>query len=266
MKIVHRISISTTPDIRRELAELGVTVREGLATFEVDEAHPTWPGIESWVARRGALDMVSTRFSAEEIAEAPWVAVLPAWHWEYPQPEDEYLEVTYDLSGYCRQCGIGAVQKAPFRMKSEPRWGKNEILQLNWVFGEYFVKPALWKDVFEPRGVGSRPVLDMDGKRELKTVVQLATSGEAVVEMGSEAPTRCASCGRAKYLPHVRGPFPRVARVPAVPLARTEQWFGSGASAYQVVLASRELVRALSSRKVRGVSFKPTARQASPTA
>jgi len=264
MQIFHRVSISTTPEIGRELARLGVTAGEGLATFEIDEADGRWPEIRSWIARRGAVDVVSTKFSAAEIADASWVAVLPAWHWDYPQPEDQYLEVTYDLTNRCRECGIGATQKAPFRMRSEPRWGRNQILQLNWVFGEFFVKPELWKDILQPLGVGCRPALDRGGDRELRTVVQLETSGNVVVEADGEARARCASCGRVKYLPHVRGPFPRVARVAGAHLVRTEQWFGSGASAYQVVLASQKLARALISRKTRGVSLQPAALEGRP--
>src|SRR5262249_30101958 len=129
--IRHRISINATGHDREVLARLGVLVGTGLVTFEIDESDSAWPRISEWATRRSALDMVSSHFSPEEIAEAEWLGMDPRWHWSYPQPEDDFgfRSVTYDLSQYCSTCGIGAVQKAAFRMKSEPRWGRNGILQ-----------------------------------------------------------------------------------------------------------------------------------------
>src|SRR6266849_2102839 len=117
MQIIHRISISTTPEIRKELSSLGVVVGEGLVTFEVDETHKSWRGLKLWIDERRAVDIVTTKFSNREIAHARWLELVPTWHHGYPQPEDNfgYREVTYDRSEYCAQCGIGAKQKAPFR-------------------------------------------------------------------------------------------------------------------------------------------------------
>jgi len=122
MQVIHRVTISTTPQIRKELAALGLAVGEGFVTFEVDESNPAWSEISTWISRSGAVDVVSTKFTTTEMNAASWFALAPTWHCGYPQPEDEYLEVTYDLSAYCPSCGIGAVQRAPFRMKGEPRW------------------------------------------------------------------------------------------------------------------------------------------------
>ena len=45
---------------------------------------------------------------------------------------------------------IGAKQVSPFRMKESPNWGRRSILQMNWLFDEYFVKPEVWNAVFQP--------------------------------------------------------------------------------------------------------------------
>lgn len=257
MQVIHRVSISATPQIRKELADLGVAVGEGFVTFEVDESSPEWTAIASWIARRSAVDVVSTKFATSELNAAAWFAWAPTWHCGYPQPEDEYLEVTYDVSAYCAACGVGAVQRAPFRMKGEPRWGRNEILQLNWVFGEYFATPALWRRAFEPAGVRSRAVLDAGGAKELSSVVQLVVSDEVDVETAGLTFDTCSRCHRQKFHPQARGFFPAVLAEPGERIVRTRQWFGSGASAYQVVLAARSWVRAL--KGVRGVTFVPAA-------
>jgi len=259
MQVIHRVTISTTPQIRKELAALGLAVGEGFVTFEVDESNPAWSEISTWISRSGAVHVVSTKFTTTEMNAASWFALAPTWHCGYPQPEDEYLEVTYDLSAYCPSCGIGAVQRAPFRMKGEPRWGRNEILQLNWVFGEYFAKPALSTRVFQRIGVPSRGVLDADGANTLSSV-QLVVANEVDVETAGLPFETCSRCHRPKFHPHARGFFPGVAGEDGERVARTKQWFGSGASAYQVVLATRVVVREL--KGVRGVTFKPSANSA----
>jgi len=256
MQIIHRISVSTTPQIRKELADLGLAVGEGFVTFEVEESNPAWPEFGSWISRRGAVDVVSTKFTAAELKAASWLALAPTWHCGYPQPEDGYLEVTYDLSGYCPACGIGAVQRGPFRMKGEPKWGRNEILQLNWVFGEFFAKPALWSRAFERVGVQSRAVLDADRASPLSTVVQLVVADEVDVDAAGLPFETCSRCHRPKLHPHARGFFPPVLQVDGERVVRSRQWFGSGASAYQVVLAPAAVVRAL--KGVRGVTFVPS--------
>ncbi|HSP78312.1 MAG TPA: hypothetical protein VLQ93_07270 [Myxococcaceae bacterium] len=201
MQIIHRISIDSTPEIRRELATMGIVVgASGLVTFEIDEAYDSWPALQSWIARRDAFDLISTNFSKKEIAEARWLELEPDWHHGYPQPGEDhfgYWEATYDVADFCERCGIGLKQKAPFQMKAEPRWGRRGILQLNWVFDEFFVTPEVWSAIFRPHGIGCRPVLNTKGA-ELKTVVQLVVQ-EGVKTEGLEA-ERCTHCGRLKFL------------------------------------------------------------------
>jgi len=262
MKVKHRVSFTVRPPDREDLAALGIHVGDGLVAFVIDDADTAWPAVSAWVARRRAVHTVSTEFSSDELSTAEWLELLPDWHHGYPQPADDfgYLALTYDLSHYCPSCGVGAIQKAPFRMRREPAWGRRSILQLNWVFDEFFVTPATWRSVFAPLGVASQPVLHRSG-RELATVVQLVSGDDDVdVETeGLEART-CPDCRRVKYASVVRGPFPRLHREPTTYLARTRQYFGSGASAYRAVLASAQLVGALRTHEIRGVSFKPVDR------
>lgn len=262
MQVIHRISIGSTPPIRRELATMGWSVGPGddatgnIVTFEVDESHSNWNAVKEWIGRSGAVDVVSTNFSKSEIAAAAWLELQPDWHWSYPQPEDEYQRATYDLSEYCELCGIGLRQIAPFRMRGEPKWGRRSILQLNWVFDEYFVTPELGRDIFEPWGISSAPVTDTRGK-ELKTVVQLEVNQRvAIVTEGLEGET-CRRCGRTKYLPVTRGRFPSLVEMPSGSAVRTTAYFGSGASAHAAVLLSQGLASKLREADVRGASVRP---------
>lgn len=269
MRVVHRVSINATPEIRRELASMqsfvgkGDPVASDLVTFEIEEAHESWPAVREWIARRKALDVVSTRFSREEIESARWLEPEIEWHHGYPQPREldfGYREATYDLTEYCERCGIGLKQKAPFQMKGEPKWGKRNILQLNWIFDEYFVTPEVWKAVFKPNGIDCRSVVDRKGA-ELKTVVQLIAQEEVgiLTEGLFTEEEACSRCGRTKYLPVTRGPFPALTSEPSSAMVKTREYFGSGASAQQGVLISQAVARSLMANNVRGASLRPAA-------
>jgi hypothetical protein len=267
MEVLHRISFNSTSELRRELARLGVTVGEGepltsgFVTFVVSESHESWPALRSWVINHRALDIASTTFSSAEISAAHWLELVPDWHHGYPQPREldfGYLDGTYDISAYCSQCGIGKKQKASFQMKGEPKWGRRGILQLNWVFDEYFVTPEVWSSFFKPHGIACLPVLNTKAK-ELKTVVQLTTSEHVMVDVSGMPFETCSKCGRVKYLPHTRGFFPTLLAEPGGAMAKTHEYFGSGASAHRGVLLSQAIVEALNSAGVRGASFRPVA-------
>ena len=260
MQIIHRISLASSGEIREELARLGVVVADhGFVSFEIDEADETWPGLRDWIPRRRAVDIARTKFSKKELGEARWLELVPSWHWGYPQPDEGefgYRRATYDLAEWCPECGLGLRQKAPFQMKGEPKWGKKGILQLNWVFDEYFATPEVWSSAFEPHGVGRRSVLKNDGS-ELKTVVQLVIEEEVGVVTSSLVAERCGKCSRTRYLPATRGRFPALIREPTRAIARTSEYFGSGAQASRRVMVSQDLARTLDAKGIRGASFRP---------
>jgi hypothetical protein len=146
-------------------------------------------------------------------------------------------------------------------MKGEPKWGRNAIMQLVWVYDEIFVTPDAWTRVFKPAGVACRPVLNTKGV-ELKTAVQLVVEATVGIITDGLAFERCERCGRTKYLPVTRGAFPALRDVPTAPLVRTAEYFGSGAQADQRVLISQDLARALTAGGVRGAELKPVAESA----
>ena len=260
MQIVHRVGITSTPEIRRELANLGIVVPDtGIVAFDVDEANEHWPELQKWIARRHASDIPSTRFSSDEIEGATWLEMMPNWHQGYPQPNQAdfgYLQASYDLSDYCEECGMGLRQRAPFQMKSEPKWGRNGILQLNWIFDEYFTTPAVWNSLFRPHGVSVRSVTNTKGL-ELKTVVQLAIEQEVGVTTTGLSSETCRRCSRTKYLPVQRGRFPALAEKPPAAVVRTRESFGSGRVADRRVIVSQGLAHDLRRQGIRGVSLRP---------
>lgn len=237
---------------------MGIVVgAKGFVSFEVDETQESWPAVQRWISAKKPVDIVTTKFSKQEIADAAWLELMPDWHHGYPQPDEDvfgYRAATYDLSNYCAECGTGMKQRAPFRMKAEPKWGRNEILQLNWVFDEYFVTPALWTKVFEPFGIAHREVLGINGQA-LKSVVQLSVDQETDVVADGLETQKCPECGRTKFVPVMRGAFPALAREPTSQMARTVQYFGSDKMASKRIVISRKLADALEG--VHGASVRP---------
>jgi hypothetical protein len=257
VKVVHRVTLSIEPPLLTELLADGISAREGLNTLRLTEA--VW---NSWGPRleaAGAVHLIETSFTSAELSRAPWLRVVAAWHHGYPQPHEDsfgYLSTTYSAESGCGQCGAGRVQVEPFRMAKEPVWGSRQLLQLHWVFDEFFATPQLWSTAFAPLGIGKRPVSDRGGTGSLRTVVQLDVeeSGSLRIdEVGSSCPT----CSVRKYLPSRAGYFPGLADPPTGHMVRSVEWFGSGASAANAVLVSQELYSRLKKLRVKGVKFVP---------
>jgi len=258
MMIIHRVSLQVSSDVQRSLASAGLGVEQGFVSFEIDESDARWPAVSQLVDRVGAVDIVSTQFSNQEIATATALQMAPSWHWGYPQPKEDfgYLELTYDLANYCPTCGVGLRQKAPFRLSGEPRWGSRHLLQLNWVFDEFFIRPEKWEEVFQPLGIGHRPVLNAATGRELTSVVQLTVSYELAADVPATSRAACVACGRVKYEPHTRGRLPYI-NLKGVHAAKTEQYFGSGTSAWKAIVVSAELCERVRRASLKGVEFVP---------
>lgn len=228
-----------------------------MSTLEIEESDSRWLEIEPLIQKYKAVDLANTKFTAKEMSDAAWLCLKSTWHHGYPMPDDDfgYLELTYDLEGYDSKTGIKKVQKAPFRMKAEPAWKKNHLLQLNWIYDTFFVLPQVWESVFEPLGIGYEPVLKHSSNEELKTIVQLKSEGEVPTALDLAG---CAQEGE-KYLPVTKGFFPKASTFDGWKghYLLSREYFGSGASANKAVIVSREFYSAVKANKLKGVDFIP---------
>jgi len=262
VKILHRITITADSGIQNQLRGLGIEVEQGFVTFEIDESNVSWPELEPMLSAWQAVDVVTTKFTKSELKKATNLRMAPSWQHGYPQPDDDfgYLTASYDLTDYCAECGVGKRQIAPFRMKGEPKWGKKHILQLNWIFDEFFILPEVWESTFQSIGVGRRPVIDHRTGQELRTVVQIditATAASALQIAVDQPSETCTSCGRRKYLPISKGSFPLFEVEPTETMLKTQEYFGSGASAWKAVVVSSNLFQRITDQKLKGVEFIP---------
>lgn len=255
MNITHNIALSVGAKEQAAFRAAGIELQSGFVSFKIDERDTRWPSVQALASKFKAVDTASTSFAAAELNSASYLAVIPTWHNGYPAPTNDagYLAATFDLTDYCKVCGIGKKQVAPFRLANAPVWGSKSIFQLNWIFDEYFVPPSVWEKIFAPIGIEAGPVvLDSTGEK-IDSVVQLVISVVAELEITGPS-EKCSCCGRVKFHPVSRGFFPAI-RGEANGIFKSSQYFGSGASANKQVIASDSLYREIKYSRLKGIDF-----------
>jgi hypothetical protein len=254
----NQLTAKRAASLRAQLELRGLVKRgNSLLNFTILEDQTLWPEVAAILLEYPALDLTWTEFSPAELRVAQWVELRATSHHGYPMPDEDfgYLAATFDLREYCSACGVGAVQNAPFRLRSEPRWGRRRVLQLNWAFDVFFVDAVLYQSAFAPLGVRARPVLHHRSGKVLPTVVQLVPDHDEMVLALTDAPTEtCESCGRVKHLPLGRRQHHIQHTLPGQ-FVRSHQVFGSGASAHRLVVASNALYQAILHSGTRGLSY-----------
>lgn len=265
MKIIHRLSLLREEVAKQKLLSLGINIRKDHLHFEIDESDEKWPEASKIAQEYKLSDFPRTQFNNTELQNARLLAMWTTWHCGYPMPDDDfgYKELTYDLSNWCERCGIGKVQKAPFRLRQEPNWGKNSVMQIHWVYDEYFAKPEVWEQIFKPFGIETISTLRHRTGLELKTVVQLKLDSLAASEVNTTGLPyeRCDECGRIKYLPHTKGMFPAFLKADGnpKPIFKTREYWGSGGSAFREVIITNKLYKSITTANLKGVTFAPVA-------
>lgn len=213
-----------------------------------------------------------------------WYQLYSTGHFGYPQPEDTWESAVYDTAGYCPRCGIGGVQRRPFRFRSEPKASHSQFIQLNWVFDEFFVRPEV-RPALEMAGINGAsfgPALrhrTVEPLAEVEQLIVLSLLPGGLVTEGlqtvtckagneesslSEAPQHTLRyppgtpyCGRVKYHHPPTLRFRAAAFAQAPDLVKSAEWFGSGGEAFRAVLASARVVALAKQRRWRGLKWKP---------
>lgn len=291
MKIKHRIAQNGDDPFWKEIDRLGIDydraapdkVRSGgISVLNVTEDLDEWPQIERLlVTHQVATHSVSNIYTKSELDCAPWLVMSASGHHGYPQPEDDYHVATYDLTEFCPTCGIGPVQERPFRLRADPGSKRSHFVQLNWVFDEFFLSEET-REGLQSSGIqGIEFLAPLLGRKErpserLSQMVVKTTLPSAIDRTGLQ-PVTCQIqneefrpdspssnqegpfCGRLKFHRTRRGPH-RIsgsAFEGAPSVVKSNEWFGSGRSANQLVIVSQEFRQVVTSAKWRGVSFEP---------
>jgi hypothetical protein len=215
---------------------------------------------------------------------AKFFEVLASGHHGYPQPQDDYLRTVYETA--CLRCGIHGRQIHPFRVRKSPLAPHSAFLQLNWVFDAFFVHPKV-ADILALAGItgiGFGPVVDHRTGREIDDRVQLLIEtivscaettrlfamtcrpdNEEIIRLRGRFPTWKSNfanyppetyCGRLKHHRPTAVGISNLEDRDLPDVFQTEEWFGSGAGASRLTLASERLVEVVQQLGWRGVEFR----------
>ncbi len=253
-----------------DLVAYAPNLSNGPVYFEISEDDPRWEDVvrllpEGQSGKRRISDRTWTVFTEQEREEAEFLNIGTCWTHGYPEPSDikpvpgtrylPYFSATYDLTGFCPACSTGARQKAPFRMKREPSWGRRSIMRLNWVDDELFVKPDVWATIFKPFGLACQPVLLYETGRQMESVVQLVISAETSLDLGRVSYQTCPQCAARKYSPTCRGLFPAPTE-PVPSISKSRQYLGFD-TAFKAIVVASPLYKKIRDAGLRGAEFRP---------
>ncbi len=192
-----------------------------------------------------------------------------------PDLDGSYKEISFNPEKECPKCGIGKEQIAPIHLKREPKLHRNDFMGIFWTY-DIFARNEIF-DVLSKNnitGFEAYPVIHHKKNVPLTTVKQLKITGELASGIVDDNLTRADveritadntiahenyPCGHIKYLGLGRGMYKFSRRIfKDVPdLVKTSEWFGSGHSAFQLVLASAKFVQLYMQNNWKGLSLYP---------
>lgn len=221
---------------------------------------------------------IGTVYEKTDIEKAEWFIVNPG-QYQYPQPEGDfgYLEATFNLDNHCGLCGIGKVQNAPYRIKTEPIQRKSQFWGLHWTYEAIFVRQET-QNILRSNNVKgiqfSKPVLHKKGI-EIESYHQLHI--DTILEKGfdhynaqiitckinneenlnTDKKSNC--CGRIKFHhPRIGGYlFDKNIFKADFDIVQTNEYFGSGGSANRLQIVSKRIKKLIEENKLKGLSFTP---------
>jgi hypothetical protein len=267
MNIIHRVIFNTDQhDVFNYFIRMGIKMNYSgiISTFEIGENDRKWDSVLKFINDYPSEQIFDfqykTQFSEDEINNANFFAIAPNWHFGYPQPENGfgYLKITYNSIMSCNKCGIKPKQIAPFSIKKSPKWGKRNIVQLNWIFDEFFISGNLKLQLErECSKLNFKVVNKFRTKCQLDDIFQLDITQTVDLDMSTVTKfERCKVCNQIKYLPHTRGFFPYPTD-DYFNIAHSIQCFGSGHEARHAVLINKNIYDLFNRIGVIGISYIP---------
>jgi hypothetical protein len=227
------------------LKQFGIVVKKGYDSFCIDEGalyYELGPYLDRWEVRVTAV----SKFSKEEETNAANLVFLSPWANGYPMPDDDdgFQRTTYDDIDFCPKCGGGLRQKEPFRIRVRPKWSKKrKLFTLNWIHDEIFVHKEFYEMYFKPLGVECNDVLLHRKDTIIDDAVQLTIKeSNRPIRLDGYPFDVCVRCNRRRYKLINSGFFPPfTGEQEDLPICKSREWFGTGASTRKYIFISQTL-------------------------
>ena len=222
--------------------------------------------------------VIGTEYEKNDFKNAEWF-IINAGEYQYPQPQNDfgYLQATFNTEYYCKTCGIGKVQNAPYRLRTLPKQPNNQFWGLHWEFDAIFVRQET-KNIFEKENIKgihfSNPVLHkknivienfyqlhidnildkgFDNYNAQKITCKINN------EEGFKSDNILQNCGRVKFHhPRIGGYlFDKDIFNKYYDIVESYEYFGSGGSSSKLQIVSKKIKDIIDSNKLKGLSFIP---------
>lgn len=283
METWHRVSFGHKDKVDTIIESLNLKTKRSplprggyIIHIDITESDPEWPKISKLIEEKDGLDIYDTNFTDSEILDAEWVRLIPVFERGFPQPQNGWEKINYEEE--CPTCGVGYRQTAPFRLKGEPRLGKNHFLGLYWTYTLFCVQEVI--NVLEAHNIQGYevwPAIIHKTNQASKIVSQLIFPHVAAPALADEDKLQpeqgsmpvpyppgfrgtCPLCGITKYEYHKRGymHLKREALIKDTDFQLTYEWFGSGGyGGNREILISHSVAKLIIDKKWRGVRLKP---------
>lgn len=237
-------------------------------SFNLFEDDPVFELFIKYIKNGEIIDSPATaryHYSKEDIDNSEWFQIRSTHHWSYPQPEDNYLNVTYNTENYCQKCGHGLIQNSFFRMKSEPSWGRRKFMHLHWVMDELFINTRLLGDFIKQgfSGFNIKDVYSKNGKEILSTVKQVYINNFFKCNYTYTDSTKYIKCTNCNTEKHVLGfiglltadnkSFKKI----KTDIFKSEEIFGDGLMASHHIIVSKKVLNYFLDKSITEIVFTP---------
>lgn len=181
-------------------------------------------------------EYIQFEYSKEEILASEYCVIRNYHYCGYP----EHLnDITCEWQDNCTSCHYNAVQIDDYRVSKVAKhklWGF-----FAWVFEVLFASVDLYQEVFEPLGIGCRPLRTKGGKI-IDGVVQLVIPviDEDMVFLNHNY-RECPECGKRKYVGAPINPFYPLHKHPLPHIYLSKERFGDGWFSDREIYISTEL-------------------------
>lgn len=253
MEVWVHFSFSETrePMLTRYIKENGLPYDDdpSFSVMDIGEKNPHWEAITKRIEAEHAFHLYETKFTQSELSSAKWLTVRSQWYYDYPQPEDQWFDLTYTQENRCADCRIGLIQKDDFRFKRTPKWGRRNFCMTNWVYDELFVSPRA-KEMLESSNLTGFSFLEVKkkgGSERLPDIWQLwipTVLPEGIADLTSNIADYyvCSVCGKRKLRESGSGmlAFHEEAFADAPDFAKSGEWFGGDGNACRKIIASHK--------------------------
>ncbi len=255
MKNLHKVFSDWSKKQIAILDKYNIKVETGYDSFWIEENN-IYQQLKPYFDEWGIKETIISKFTQEEENNAERLVWAGTWANGYPMNDSDfgYQKTTYNDDNFCSTCGMGLIQKEPFRLKKAPNWGgSKKIFSLNWVYDELFVKKEVYETLFKSKGIKFEKVLLYKKETVIEDTVQLILPvTEVPLNIEGYPYEICKACSRLRYDLINKGFFPSFKDdVGNTPIFKSREWFGTGANARKYIFISQELRQHLLKLKIK---------------